>query len=95
MPELETLSADDVRRLLEERDQLRAEVAKLSATTTLSEASLELLKDAACRALEFITAPNPYSKAETQRERTILHLEDALGVNGLSIARFDVRSDAN
>ena len=91
----ETLSADDVRALAKERDLLLKEVAHLALTIERTTARVELLKEAAYQALEYLTTPNPYTEPARQRLRAILRMEDALAVNGCGVVRFDIRSDAN
>lgn len=59
------------------------------------EASVELLKEAALAALEYLLSPNPYADPETQRRRVVARIQDALEVNGLRALAFEIRSDKN
>jgi hypothetical protein len=78
----------DKDQITKERDQALAENARLKAR-------LELLKEAAVRALEHLNGPNPYADKEWQRKTAVAHLEDALEVNGQQVLRFEVWSDKN
>jgi hypothetical protein len=92
----------DQEQITEERDQALAEAARLRARLDAKERAeakaamkLELLKDAAQRALEYVTAPNPYADPKKLRETTVANLEDALAVNGSQILKFEIVSDKN
>lgn len=91
---IETLT-DEVSKLLSERDQLKNEVAKLTAMVDRAINGVSLLTEATLLALDYLGSPNPFVDRERQRTRAILHMEDALAVNGCEVARFEVRSDAN
>lgn len=92
----------DPDQITQECDRALAEVARLQARLEAQEQAngkasikLELLKDAAYRALEYLTAPNPYADPQKLLETTIAHLEDALAVNGSQVLRFELVSDKN
>jgi hypothetical protein len=85
-----------------ERDQALAENRCLRAllkTRARAEdetsADLELLTDAAQRALEFIAGPNPFSDPARLRVQVLNRLEDALEVNGSRAVQLVIKSDAN
>ena len=89
-------------QLTEERDEALAEVAQLRTRLEARDRlagrellKLELLKDAAQRALEYLTAPNPYADPEQLLVTTVAHLEDALEANGLRALKFEITSDKN
>lgn len=70
------------------KEQTLAENVRLKAR-------LEILTEAAVRALEHLLGPNPYAEQQRQREAAVAHLEDALEVSGQQVLRFEVRSDKN
>lgn len=92
----------EIDHITEERDQALAEIARLQARLDARERAestvrikLEILKDAAQRAHEYITGPNPYADPKRQLSTTVAHLEDALELNGWQILKFEVVSDKN
>lgn len=92
----------DLTQLTEQRDEALAEVTRLRARLDARDRAasrdllrLELLKDAAQRALEYLTGPNPYADPEKLLAATVAHLEDALEVSGSQALKFEITSDKN
>ena len=80
--------ASDKDKIAAERDKALVELERLTG-------KLELLKDAAVYALEYLCSAPPHVDLGLQRHRVVTHLGDALEACGLHPLEFEIRSDAN
>lgn len=88
--------AENLKGRIEEISKINDDAcAALQRAESRQGAKLELLKEAAFRALEYVATPNPYSDPDEARAKVISHLEDALEVNGSQVLRFEIKSDKN